>query len=508
MRHLTPLLCAIALGFAAAAPAAAIPATSLMTVYQFNGPLGIPIYDADRFLRDGPMASVGSLAQGTSVIPCLVMRGGRPVTDRDGTPYVGFEIVVDARRAQPDAAARFSAIAEQRTQMQVANHHCPPDTSQVIDVRTLVARGTGPRFDPPPAAPGAAAAAPGGSELDTIVRAFHASRQCAAANDQLIGRREALQRAWTAFAAEPAGRWPAAALARARQLDIAMRTALYEGHVGRGCSAYGACERNAIALSIRNRAVERCLRNQGCRSAGDLEGVASAVAQYNIWDEYLTQTSGLTSCFLRPDLAAQERYAKLQAMYAQSVGDVERILFGGDAALHAVFPANPTADLTRLRHYYHPPAMGQCFPQQPRLEYISGAVAQRDDQFVLIANMRIRVDEPVGRDYRFRRAIVDVEPMRDVIRLEDHYPGFAIDGRKVALTRATRCTPYGVSPGCRFADVGRYRKTPSWLSDGDPLGLTCRIRARGESCRGDAVVETVTVGGACDVVMQPIAGVP
>ncbi|MFN8642775.1 MAG: hypothetical protein U0802_14405 [Candidatus Binatia bacterium] len=79
-----------------------------------------------------------------------------------------------------------------------------------------------------------------------------------------------------------------------------MRTALYEGHIGRGCSAYGACERNVIALSIRNRAVERCLAGQGCRQAGDFEGVSSAVAQYNIWDEYLTQTTGPASCTTAP----------------------------------------------------------------------------------------------------------------------------------------------------------------------------------------------------------------
>jgi len=36
-----------------------------------------------------------------------------------------------------------------------------------------------------------------------------------------------------------------------------MRTAIYEGHLDRGCNAYGACERNIIALSIRNRAQPR-----------------------------------------------------------------------------------------------------------------------------------------------------------------------------------------------------------------------------------------------------------
>ncbi|MEO8602762.1 MAG: hypothetical protein ABI629_09315 [bacterium] len=503
----TALFTVIALA-SAATTALAIPATPVMTVYQFNGAIDVPYYDADLFLRAGPVAPIGTLAQGTSVIPCLVLRAGRPLTDDDGTPFVGFEIVVDARAPGPDAATRLRAVAAQRQQLEVADHHCPADTAAVIGVRKLSKLSGAPRFDPPPPAAGAFAAAPTGSALDGIVRAFHASPQCAAANGALLGRRAALQRAWSVFAAAHANTWSTSALAQARRLDYAMRTALFEGHLGRGCNAYGACERNVIALSIRNRAVERCLRGQGCGEVGDIEGVASAVAQYNIWDEYLTQTSGLTGCFLRPDLAGQERYATLQAMYAQSAGDIERILFGGDAGLRAVFPANAPAELTRLRHYYHPPAMGQCFPAQARLEYISGAIAQRGDHFALIANTRIRVDAKVGRDYRFRQALVELEPSRDVLRLADRYPGFVIDGRKVELKPATRCTPYGVAPACRFADVGRYRKTPSWLSDGDPLPITCRVRARGESCAGDASLETVTVGGACDVAMQLIAGVP
>ena len=126
------------------------------------------------------------------------------------------------------------------------------------------------------------------------------------------------------------GVWPRQDLARARHLDFTMRTALFEGHLGRGCNAYGACERNIVALSIRNRALERCFDREGCEAPGDFVGVASTVSQYNIWDEYLTQISGLTACYLRDDLATQPYYAKLQAMYAQNVGDVQRILFGTD----------------------------------------------------------------------------------------------------------------------------------------------------------------------------------
>lgn len=486
---------------------AAIPATPLMTVYQFDGPLAVPYYDVDRFVRHGASSPAGHLTQGTSVVPCLVIRSGRPVTDRQGTPYVGFEVVVDANAATPASADRFKEMFERRKTLAVENHHCPAATKYVIDVRKLYALGKAPSFDPPrPQGPVPVVAGARG-ELDQIVRAFHASRHCETANRLLVGRREALQRAWSAFVTESASQWPAASLARARQLDSVMRTVLYEGHLGRGCNAYGACERNAIALSIRNRALERCLSGQGCRSTGDFEGVASTVSQYNIWDEYLTQTSGLTSCFLRPDLAGRPHYRRLQSMYEQSLVDVERILFGRREDLEKMFPGNSLADLTRLRHYYHPPAMGKCFPNHKRLEYMTGAVARRGDDYALIANTRVAVGSRRGSGYLFQLAMVEEEGERDVVKLADRYPGFILDGRKVELRKSSRCSPYGTPRGCRFKQIGRYRKIPSWLASGEPLQINCRVRSRGEDCRGSVVIETTQVGGPCDTSMQPVAGV-
>lgn len=480
----------------------------LMTVYQFDGPRSVPYYAVDDFLRKGPSAPAGSLTQGSSVIPCLIIRNGQPVTDKQGTPYVGFEVVVDADSADPDSAARFKEVCEQRKTMTVTDHHCPKGTRYVMDVRKLYALGKPPRFDPPRSEQRSADARGARSELDAIVRRFHESSRCDAVNRRLMGRREALRNAWSRFVTDNPGKWSAASLARARHLDFVMRTAIYEGHLGRGCNAYGACERNVIALSIRNRARERCLRGQGCTVEGDFEGVASKTSQYNIWDEYLTQTSGLTSCFLRPDLAGEAHYAKLQAMYEQTLGDFERILFGTASDLEAVFPDNSRADVLTLRHYYHPPAMGKCFPNHKRLEYISGAIARRGDSFALIAGTRIEVGEKRGSGYSFREVEIDDDGERDVVRVLDRYPGFVVDARKVTLASPTSCTPYGVPRSCRFEEVGRHRKTPSWLASGKPLQLSCRVQARGEDCRREIALETTKVGGRCDTSMQPIGGVP
>ncbi|WP_295541085.1 hypothetical protein [uncultured Thiohalocapsa sp.] len=482
-----------------------IPAAPVMTLYKFNGPLTVPTY---RIGADGPGPRAGSLTQGTAVIPCLVVRNGRALTDAQGTPYVGFEIVVDASRASGQSATRdFERALAAQQRKRVPNHHCGPNVSRVVSVRDLYQLEKSPFFDPPGRGDPKAAERAGGSTLDKIVRSFHNSPQCASVNGRMTDRRAKLASAWDSFIARNSGKWDDTTLARAKHLDYAMRTAIFEGHLDRGCSAYGACERNTVVLSIRNRAVGQCLSRQGCRFPGDFQGVASDVSQYNIWDAYLTMISGLTACYLRTDLAHQDFYDRVQAMYTQSVGDAERILYGGDAALRDLFPGNTLSDLTQMRHYYHPPAMGKCFPQHDRIEYMSGAVAENGPDHALIANTRIQVGDRVGGGYRFKELRFEMTDRGDDIRIEDNYPGFIVDDRKVQLRGGGGCTPYGVSPGCRFSNVGRWRRTPHWLSAGQPVALNCRIESQGESCRNAARTRSVSVGGACDVDMMPVSGV-
>jgi hypothetical protein len=485
-----------------------IPATEVMTVYRFNGPLEIPYFGVEAFRRSGAAVPAGTLTQGSSVVPCLVIQGGRPLTDRSGTPFVGFEVVVDSRRATRESTGQFKTTAAARRSMTVSNHHCADDVAYVLDARNLYALDKPPKFDPPVAvAP--AVASPGPevtSESDQIVRAFHDSVQCADVNRELVGRRAALQQGWSRFSAENAARWSPDALNRARQLDYAMRTAIFEGHLDRGCNAYGSCERNIIALSIRNRAYEACRSGQGCRFTGDVEGVASSVSQYNIWDEYLTQVSGLTSCYLRRDLVASD--GRLGAIHGHTVADVERILFGDDSDLRAIFPRSSLGDLKALRHYYHPPAMGKCFPDHPRVEFMAGAVAGNGDNFALLANTRIEVGAAAEGGYLFRDVVVQDEDDRDVLQVLDHYRGFVVDGRKVTLRGPAGCLPYGIPRGCRFDSVGRHRKVPRWLNSGHALEIHCGVPDRGEQCqRGTIAPDIVSIGGVCDTEMRPVAGV-
>ncbi|WP_295455174.1 hypothetical protein [uncultured Thiodictyon sp.] len=497
-------LTALLLLLTAQATQAGIPATPVMTIYKFNGPFTVPFYSAEGV--PGAGAPAGTLTQGTSVIPCLVIRDGKPLTDGQGTPYVGFEVVVDPRRASAADTQRFKQTAAERAKLEVQNHHCAPGVKNVIDVRQLYALKKPPFFDPPPRS--GKGGGEGATSLDRIVRAFHSSPQCEAANRSLTGRRAALAGAWDGFIRANVRLGSEAELARAKHLDYVMRTALHEGHLKRGCNAYGTCERNVIALSIRNRAVGQCQRGKGCGFPGDFQGASSSVSQYNIWDEYLTQISGLTSCFMRPDLAADPDYAKLQAMYTQNVGDVERILYGSDADLAEIFPGTPLADLKELRHYYHAPAMGKCFPKNDRVEYISGAVASRGGDYALLADTRIQVGAAAGDGYSFKQFLFEERPEGDAIQIVDRYPDFVVDGRKVSLRSPASCPPYGVPAGCAFKTVGRYRKTPSWINQGHPVEITCRVKDRGESCQGGGSPTKVQLGGSCDVEMRPVSGVP
>ncbi len=489
---------------------AAIPATPVMTLYKFNAPLRVPYYQIG---PSGPGDIAGYLTQGTSVIPCLVIRQGRPLTDSSGTPYVGFEIVVDSSKAGPEATSHFKNTLAQQESAKVQNHHCGPDVRHVINVRELYTLTKAPFFDPPqsgdqPRVSTSQQGSNAGSELDRLVRDFHNSKLCGDVGKSLLGRREGLARAWDDFIKSKSSSENAQQLARAKHLDYSMRTAIYEGHLDRGCNAYGACERNVVVLSIRNRAVGQCLKRQGCRFPGDFQGVSSDPSQYNIWDNFLTQISGLTACYLRDDLSDHSDYRRIQDIYAQTVGDSERILYGSEQDLTNVFPNTPLNDLTALRHYYHPPAMGKCFPQRERIEFMTGAVAENSGQFALIANTRIEVGKRVGTGYEFKLFRFDHTPQGDEIHIENNYPGFIVDGRKVSLKSSHNCTPYGVSPTCRFNQVNRYRTIPHWLSAGKPLAINCQIQQRGESCTDQPSSQRVTVGGDCDTEMMPVTKVP
>ncbi|MEN6489539.1 MAG: hypothetical protein ABFD66_11800, partial [Smithella sp.] len=57
-----------------------VPAAPVLTLYQFNGPLEIPYYNIDTFRKNGTSSPAGYLTQGSSVIPCVVVKDNQPLT--------------------------------------------------------------------------------------------------------------------------------------------------------------------------------------------------------------------------------------------------------------------------------------------------------------------------------------------------------------------------------------------------------------------------------------------
>ena len=116
---------------------AGIPATPVMTLYQFNGKLEIPYYEINSFAKSGATRPAGTLKQGTSLIPCLVIKNGKPLTTSSGTPFVGFKILLDSGAATPASVKKFNDTVKQRKAMSVANHHCDSSVKHVINIRKL-----------------------------------------------------------------------------------------------------------------------------------------------------------------------------------------------------------------------------------------------------------------------------------------------------------------------------------------------------------------------------------
>ena len=122
--------------------------------------------------------------------------------------------------------------------------------------------------------------------------------------------------------------------------------------------------------------------------------------------------------------------------------------------------------------------------------------------------IRRRLDDKVGLGYRFHAFRFRETDERDVVEIRDDYPGFVVDGRKVTFPSApSDCRPYGIPAGCQLDDVGRYRRTPSWLKAGKPLGLTCSVLDSAQSCVAPERQVPVQVGGRCDTQMRPVSDV-
>ena len=193
-------------------------------------------------------------------------------------------------------------------------------------------------------------------------------------------------------------------------------------------------------------------RNQGCRFPGDFQGAASSVTQYNIWDEYLTQISGLTSCFLRPDLAEDATTTpRSRPCTRRTSGTWSAILYGSEADLREIFPGTPARGSDLDASLLPRPSHGQVLPQpRPGGVHVGCGGAQRGGDFALIADTRIQVGAKAGE----RLQLQGVPVRRGAQGRRHPHPGqlsgLLVDARKVSLRPPGSCPPYGIPSGCRF----------------------------------------------------------
>ena len=378
-------------------PAAAeIPATPVMSLYQFNGAREVPYYAVDDFRAQWPGRPAGTLAQGTSLIPCLVIRDGEPLTDAKGTPYVGFELVVDARKATgqrtrmpssaPSPGARGSWYA-----IITAARRCST-SSTCASSMPWRRRHSSTR----PEAGGRQEAGKGG--LDAIVRAFHNSSQCADANRSLLGRRGGPGVGLGGFSSDQSrrlvrGDWPGPRGSTTRCAPPCSRVTWSAAATPMGpASATSLPCPSAIAPG------RAAPARQGCRRNGDFQGVSSNVSQYNIWDEYLTGISGLTSCY-------PARRPGRRALLRQAPGHVrpEPAGRGGHPVRQRRGPARGSSPGRRSRTSRicatttMPRPWASAFPTTTGSSSSPGPWPRKGGDFALIANTRIQRRRQGGR---------------------------------------------------------------------------------------------------------------
>ena len=69
------------------------------------------------------------------------------------------------------------------------------------------------------------------------------------------------------------------------------------------------------------------------------------------------------------------------------------------------------------------------------MEYLSGAVARKGNNFVLLADTRIKVGARVPGGYLFQSFLARSGADRDTAQVVDNYPGFVVDARRISLKK-------------------------------------------------------------------------
>ncbi len=232
----------------------------------------------------------------------------------------------------------------------------------------------------------------GALTIDRALRQFHNSI-CTASGSG----RDALLKKWEVFVASKKDKRAQQVARNAQHVDIVARTiigeAQNEGHLFDPRKIQNltkeifhphavSCQRDIIALSIRNRAQTKRFKEFGHRYLGDFTGAASTDSQYNAWFPHLVghMNHRITSCFYsenteyfnlrkrsdRSYMVYKSRYDSMVKRLPVVLGmskDEGRLAESDPEYLDHHFEANPDQFLNRAsnvkilssyRNYYHP----------------------------------------------------------------------------------------------------------------------------------------------------------
>ncbi len=305
----------------------------------------------------------------------------------------------------------------------------------------------------------------------------------------------------------------------AMRVDLATRTVLYESHPSWMGQDMGQCEWDVIALTLRNRA-DLCKKHYGCRFKGDVVGVATSPSQYNIWRDGDANGTFIGSCFLRPDLRDGE-YLNLEddekaffrrrvIAFENAVKRTHQILSVSEYELRDQFDvlsydgnSDPTPEmksrgLRGLRHYFHPEAMGQCYPSHYKdtrwvtAAYVEHRYTSEDgtpqSNYSLIRRRRVLPQSQVGDSWSFFAAEIFEERNRNremTYAWNENTYGNGVLPASVVFkypNDSNQCTYRGTHPECSVGETHEdhtYRKMKqSWFNPkhgGKSISIQCRI---------------------------------
>jgi len=460
---------------------------------------------------------IGHLEGGTKIIPHIVMRNNKPLLIWRRI-YVGFSL--PGKESPEKGVVGISGLTTKESDIPRE----PPLTPAMLEefIRKIdnnkKTKYCNPQYYKT-------------SNVFDLIKEFH-NTTCNRKVPQGQSQRKGLLRKWDHFVREKSqvSKGAHALAKKAREIDIATRTALYEGNIDNGCTSYAICERDIILLTIRNRAKDkRCRKSYrvfGCKRLNDFAGIASSPSQYSIWSENFMNNTYITSCFLRDDLSknnsptreGEKDYRKKIKIFKNTIQRAEKILYSRSGELEKMFKIlnkKKGQRLNAIKHYYHPEAMPRCNPDYySKSALIEAAYVEMNGKYYLLRQRRIIPEKSERSDmYSFKVFAPDtLKPL-------DLYPGGQIHRSFIDFRDHYTCTSYGVPEECydqSSSDDITHRKMPDWYLRIKSKGswspeLMCNISEEmGEDCSEEKTVDAKkrpVPGGFCNKKFIPVGGV-